>query len=113
MNDKHKNKAADSRDKKKDKRRVLQMAHEKKDKNGKVKSPKEKKPAKGDFKCSSCGGNMVRRWIFPSSSNTAPYTQLQCENCGSSTIPRDIRYHENGYVWGAKIKKEKTEEKAS
>lgn len=113
MNDKHKKDAFVPKDKRKDRRPTPQKDHEKKDKNGKVRAPKEKKPAKGDFKCSSCGGNMVRRWIFPSSSNTAPYTQLQCENCGSSTIPRDIRYHENGYVWGTKIKKEKTEEKAS
>jgi len=71
----------------------------------------EKKPEnKGDFKCNNCGGNLVRRWIF---SDGKSCTLLQCENCGTTTKPRDIRYQENGYVWGTKIRKSKPEKKAS
>lgn len=78
-----------------------------------AKKPEDKsdKPEnKGDFKCNNCGGNLVRRWIF---SDGKPYTLLQCEDCGTTTKPRDIRYQENGYVWGTRIKKDKSEEKAS
>ena len=71
----------------------------------------EKKPEnKGDFKCNNCGGNLVRRWIF---SGDKSCTLLQCEDCGTTTKPRDIRYQENGYVWGTKIRKSKPEKKAS
>ena len=111
MNDKHKKDTIVPKDKRKNRRPTHQKDHEKKDKNGKVET-KENRPGRRDFKCDKCGGNLIRRWIFPSSSNTTPYTQLQCDNCGTSTTPRDIRYHKSGYVWGTKIKNEDTGKKA-
>lgn len=77
-----------------------------------VKKPEKKHENKGDFTCKDCGGILVRRYIFPSSEGK-PYTLLRCESCGTETKPRDIRYQDDGFVWGTKIKKAKPEKKAS
>ena len=73
--------------------------------------PAKKEEKKNDYKCKDCGGQLVRRWIFSSGSETEPYTKLVCENCGASTKPREVRYGENGYVWGCKTPKEDTEQR--
>lgn len=72
----------------------------------------EKKPEnKGDFKCKNCGGQLVRRWIFPNESEAEPYTKLVCESCGTGTKPREIKYGENGFIWGCKTPREDKEQR--
>lgn len=72
----------------------------------------EKKPEnKGEFKCKNCGGQLVRHWVFPKESEAESYTQLICENCGASTRPREIKYGDNGLIWGCKTPREDNEQR--
>ena len=77
-----------------------------------AKKPEKKHENKGDFTCKDCGSNLVRRYIFPEGEGK-PCTLLRCESCGTETKPRDIRYQDNGLVWGTRVKKVETEKKAS
>lgn len=59
---------------------------------------------KDEFKCKNCGGRLGRRWSFPETAK--PYTQLICEECGTITKPRNIKYGANGLIWGCKTPKD-------